>query len=161
MKQCILRTVPLSLALAVAASATHAEDGPVWDHDVSDTIEGPEVWGNIDTGFSLCGGAGMPEGNRQSPIALDRRGAATRLLLPLAFDYDDTALEVENTGHVIEVPYETGSKLYIGNYDYNAAALVWAWAIENSRPDRWDIIGAGLCLVGMAVILFGPRSISA
>lgn len=42
---------------------------------------------------------------------------------------------------------------------YIAASLVWLWAMEDVRPDRWDIAGATLCLIGAAVILFGPRSI--
>lgn len=41
---------------------------------------------------------------------------------------------------------------------YITAALVWLWAIEGVRPDRWDLIGAVICLAGAAVILFGPRS---
>lgn len=40
---------------------------------------------------------------------------------------------------------------------YVAASLLWLWAIEGARPDRWDIVGAGICLSGMALILFGPR----
>jgi small multidrug resistance family-3 protein len=40
---------------------------------------------------------------------------------------------------------------------YVAASLVWLWAIEGRAPDRWDLIGAALCLGGAAVILFGPR----
>jgi small multidrug resistance family-3 protein len=30
--------------------------------------------------------------------------------------------------------------------------------VEGVRPDRWDAIGALICLVGAAVILFGPRA---
>jgi small multidrug resistance family-3 protein len=40
---------------------------------------------------------------------------------------------------------------------YITAALFWLWAIEGTKPDRWDVLGAGICLVGAAVILFGPR----
>ena len=40
---------------------------------------------------------------------------------------------------------------------YIAASLVWLWAIEGMRPDRWDAAGAALCLLGAAVILWGPR----
>lgn len=40
---------------------------------------------------------------------------------------------------------------------YIASALVWGWAMEGYRPDRWDVAGAAICLIGMAVILFGPR----
>jgi len=41
---------------------------------------------------------------------------------------------------------------------YIAASLVWLWAVEGQRPDHWDVAGAALCLVGAAVILFGPRA---
>jgi small multidrug resistance family-3 protein len=41
---------------------------------------------------------------------------------------------------------------------YIAASLVWLWAIESTRPDRWDVAGGVLCLVGTLVILFGPRT---
>ncbi|MDZ4736837.1 MAG: YnfA family protein [Rhodospirillaceae bacterium] len=41
---------------------------------------------------------------------------------------------------------------------YIAASLAWLWAVEGVRPDRWDAIGAIVCLVGAAIILFGPRS---
>jgi len=41
---------------------------------------------------------------------------------------------------------------------YIAASLAWLWAIEGARPDRWDLIGAAICLAGAAVILFGPRT---
>lgn len=40
---------------------------------------------------------------------------------------------------------------------YIAASLVWLWAVEGARPDRWDLMGAAICLAGAAVILFGPR----
>jgi small multidrug resistance family-3 protein len=40
---------------------------------------------------------------------------------------------------------------------YIAASLGWMWAVEGARPDRWDALGAGLCLAGAAVILLGPR----
>jgi small multidrug resistance family-3 protein len=40
---------------------------------------------------------------------------------------------------------------------YITASLVWLWAIEGSRPDRWDLLGATIALVGAAVIVFGPQ----
>jgi small multidrug resistance family-3 protein len=40
---------------------------------------------------------------------------------------------------------------------YIVASLVWLWAIEGTRPDRFDSAGAALCLLGAAVILFGRR----
>ncbi len=41
---------------------------------------------------------------------------------------------------------------------YIAMALVWLWLAEGVRPDRWDLAGAAICLLGAGVILFGPRT---
>ncbi len=41
---------------------------------------------------------------------------------------------------------------------YVAASLFWLWAVERQAPDRWDVIGAAISLVGAAVILLGPRA---
>ncbi|NIR28981.1 MAG: YnfA family protein [Gammaproteobacteria bacterium] len=40
---------------------------------------------------------------------------------------------------------------------YIAASLAWLWVVEGTRPDRWDLAGAAICLTGAAVILLGPR----
>jgi len=36
-------------------------------------------------------------------------------------------------------------------------SLLWGWAMDGMRPDRFDTIGAILYLVGMAVIMYAPR----
>jgi small multidrug resistance family-3 protein len=41
---------------------------------------------------------------------------------------------------------------------YIAASVVWLALVEAKLPDRWDLLGAAVCLVGAAVIVFGPRS---
>lgn len=38
-----------------------------------------------------------------------------------------------------------------------AGSLVWGMAVDGFRPDRWDVLGALLCLVGVAVIMYAPR----
>ena len=40
---------------------------------------------------------------------------------------------------------------------YIAASLGWLWAVEHTVPSRTDVIGAGVCLVGVMVILMGAR----
>ncbi|HBP67203.1 MAG TPA: hypothetical protein DD717_03015, partial [Alcanivorax sp.] len=40
---------------------------------------------------------------------------------------------------------------------YIVMSLLWLWLVEQRAPDRWDLLGAGICLVGAGVILFGPR----
>lgn len=41
---------------------------------------------------------------------------------------------------------------------YVAVALMWLWQVEGIRPAKWDYVGVALCLAGMAVIMFAPRS---
>jgi small multidrug resistance family-3 protein len=41
---------------------------------------------------------------------------------------------------------------------YIAASLAWLRVIEGQIPDRWDVFGAALCLIGAATILFAPRA---
>ncbi|MGW2562865.1 YnfA family protein [Streptomyces sp. NPDC001514] len=38
-----------------------------------------------------------------------------------------------------------------------AGSLAWGMAADGYRPDRWDVIGALICLAGMAVIMYAPR----
>ena len=40
---------------------------------------------------------------------------------------------------------------------YVAVAIGWLWAVDGVRPDRWDLVGAGVTLAGMAIIYFAPR----
>lgn len=42
---------------------------------------------------------------------------------------------------------------------YITASIAWLWIVERQRPDRFDLIGLVICLVGSAVIL-APRAIS-
>ncbi|OBB35749.1 YnfA family protein [Nocardia sp. 852002-51244_SCH5132740] len=39
-----------------------------------------------------------------------------------------------------------------------AGSLLWGMALDGFRPDRWDITGAAICLLGVAVIMYAPRS---
>lgn len=41
---------------------------------------------------------------------------------------------------------------------YIIASLGWLWMVEGVRPDRWDVLGATLCLCGVIVMILGPRS---
>lgn len=40
---------------------------------------------------------------------------------------------------------------------YIAASLIWLWLVEGRAPDRWDIGGAVLAVVGAGVVLLAPR----
>ncbi|MGM7645622.1 YnfA family protein [Nocardia sp. JW2] len=38
-----------------------------------------------------------------------------------------------------------------------AGSLLWGMALDGFRPDRWDVIGAAVCLLGVAIIMYAPR----
>lgn len=40
---------------------------------------------------------------------------------------------------------------------YVATALLWLWLVERQSPDRWDLLGVAITLVGMSIIAFVPR----
>ena len=67
----------------------------------------------------------------------------------ILFAYLLTLVETELAGRA----YAVYGGIYI------AASLAWLWAVEGTRPDRWDMIGAAVCLVGAAIIFYGPRPI--
>jgi small multidrug resistance family-3 protein len=69
------------------------------------------------------------------------------LLSLVAFAYLLTLVETNAAGRA----YAAYGGIYI------VASLFWLRTIESVRPDRWDLAGASICLVGAAVILWGPR----
>ena len=40
---------------------------------------------------------------------------------------------------------------------YVTVAILWLWRVDGVRPDRWDLLGVGLTLAGMAVIALSPH----
>lgn len=41
---------------------------------------------------------------------------------------------------------------------YVAMAILWLWTVNGIRPTLWDLVGAAVALIGMAIIMFAPRS---
>jgi small multidrug resistance family-3 protein len=41
---------------------------------------------------------------------------------------------------------------------YIAASIGWLWLMEGQRPDRWDVTGLIVCLLGSAIILLPSRA---
>lgn len=39
-----------------------------------------------------------------------------------------------------------------------AGSLLWGMAVDGFKPDRYDVIGALVCLVGVGVIMYAPRA---
>lgn len=40
---------------------------------------------------------------------------------------------------------------------YVSVAIFWLWGVDAIRPSAWDLLGVGLCLLGMTVIMLAPR----
>ncbi|WP_142259545.1 YnfA family protein [Thermopolyspora flexuosa] len=38
-----------------------------------------------------------------------------------------------------------------------AGSLLWGVLVDGFRPDRWDVIGALICMAGVLVIMYAPR----
>jgi small multidrug resistance family-3 protein len=39
-------------------------------------------------------------------------------------------------------------------------SLIWGWQIDKVAPDRFDIVGGVIALVGVAIIMYWPRTAS-
>jgi small multidrug resistance family-3 protein len=40
---------------------------------------------------------------------------------------------------------------------YIGVAITWLWLVDGLRPTRWDLLGAGVAVLGMVIIVLGPR----
>ena len=80
-----------------------------------------------------------------------RKEASAFLLLPAALSLGLFAWLLTLHPAAASRTYAAYGGIYIGT------AIVWLWAVEGQTPDRWDLIGAGISLAGMAVIMFSPR----
>ena len=41
---------------------------------------------------------------------------------------------------------------------YICVAIFWLWVVDGIRPTQWDLLGSALAILGMAIIMFAPRS---
>ena len=42
---------------------------------------------------------------------------------------------------------------------YVAVAILWLWLVDGNRPTSWDLVGAVVAVVGMVIIMIGPRAV--
>jgi small multidrug resistance family-3 protein len=40
---------------------------------------------------------------------------------------------------------------------YITVALLWLWLVDSVRPTVWDVVGGGVCLLGMTIIILGAH----
>ena len=67
----------------------------------------------------------------------------------ILFAYVLTKIDVEQAGRVYAI--------YGGIYIF--ASLLWLVLIEKESFNRWDIIGAGICILGASVIFIGNQKV--
>jgi small multidrug resistance family-3 protein len=41
---------------------------------------------------------------------------------------------------------------------YISVAILWLWLVDSIRPTAWDLVGSAVALLGMAIIMAGPRA---
>jgi len=41
---------------------------------------------------------------------------------------------------------------------YICVALLWLWAVDGVKLTLWDVVGGAVALLGMAIIIFAPKS---
>jgi len=81
-----------------------------------------------------------------------RQGHSIWLLIPAAFSL--AAFVWLLTLH----PEEAGRTYAAYGGIYVSVALMWLWLVESTRPTMTDLVGVLICILGMAIIMFGPRN---
>lgn len=38
-------------------------------------------------------------------------------------------------------------------------AIIWGWKVDGIVPDRYDLIGGAIALIGMLIIMYAPRNV--
>lgn len=76
--------------------------------------EGPAHWGNLRDGFKLCS-----TGTTQSPIDIESTVSAN--ISDIQFNYSDSAVNILNNGHTVQVNYDPGSSIMYDGVQYDLA----------------------------------------
>lgn len=85
------------------------------------------------------------------PYLVIKKGGPAWLLIPAALSLSLfvwlLSLHPTAAGRV----YAAYGGVYIG------VAILWLWAVDRIRPTAWDLAGASIAAIGMAVIMLAPR----
>jgi len=122
-----MRAAVLPVLLAIGSLSAAAQTIE-WNHNPESEL-GPNFWGSLTFPFATCGSQFDPVlqteqpnfvevGKKQTPIDIVTANTRPAALMFPVFYYEDTPFVVENTGHVVEVPYEPGSTLQVGRDSY-------------------------------------------
>ncbi|MBW4569389.1 MAG: YnfA family protein [Tolypothrix carrinoi HA7290-LM1] len=81
-----------------------------------------------------------------------RLGKSILLIIPgilalIIFAFTLTKIDASNAGRV----YAAYGGIYI------LSSLIWLWLVEGVKPDKYDLLGVTISLIGTIVILFSPH----
>ena len=96
------------ISIFILSNSVFAQSATHWGYSGA---QGPNAWGNLDTGFELCG-----KGQNQSPINIGK--TSIKVLDKIKFSYRDTPIEILNNGHTIQANYQPGSHMTIAGKQY-------------------------------------------
>jgi small multidrug resistance family-3 protein len=87
-----------------------------------------------------------------SPYLWLKQGRPAWLLIPAAFSLALFAWLLTLHPHAAGRVYAAYGGVYV------SVALLWLWLVDSVRPSPSDWLGVAVCLVGMGIIMLGPRS---
>ena len=99
-----------TLFSSLAMAQDHG-DAPHWTYEGE---EGTAHWGDLNEDWALCG-----TGVAQSPINIDTETAIDAGLVNISFNYGETALNIFNNGHTIQVNVDEGNTITYNGINYN------------------------------------------
>ncbi len=124
-------SLPLLLALGLSAlMLTALADEVHWGYSGD---AGPQNWGELSPDFTVCA-----DGSAQSPI--DISDASELNLVDIIFDYGETANNIFNNGHTIQVNVDAGSAIVYNGIAYNLLQFHF------HLPSEHTIDGVGMAM---------------
>ena len=87
------------------------EEGTVFGYDGG---IGPDFWGDLDPNWATC-----KNGRSQSPINISVERAKRGNIPDIVFNYQETAFNVLNNGHTVQVNYDPGSYIEFAGTRYD------------------------------------------
>jgi small multidrug resistance family-3 protein len=82
-----------------------------------------------------------------------KQGRSAWLLIPAALSLTLFVWLLSLHPHAAGRVYAAYGGVYVG------VALLWLWAVDSIRPTVTDLVGAAISILGMAIIMLGPRHV--